>query len=443
MAAIASIENEALIDFRSALADLYPSTDLMRVILRDCNLSPGDVDLQGQPVVAWHAILEHAHRKRATKVLIARVLHDYKLKLEGLAAAYQTDLARSGIGSTTLSRLSTQDSVDVVVSGLEIAQEKLAERPGGVDLTDAQRAQLAGILEQIDILKVYKDLHDALQRFQYAFGSYKSLRVAAEKFSTSSEHATVLSDFQTRLFVLCTSARAMVMALPAGPTLRDAELLWLGRLDAALRDLTGALKDTASNQALVALNAISHVLRVVPARLSEQIFGAARALPFADLAVELANLAATLPAADPATHQLATSSTAVGVLASSIRARVFEHRRWQEVDNRLANLLQLTESEEQGALAGEFVPIWVEVKLRVKTLVDLDPNGSWGEVITGYSQRIDDRLAGKHIDAEFSLQFEGYVAEAQNRFVEVDLKLKSECAHLVRMGKPLRAILGG
>jgi hypothetical protein len=214
-------------------------------------------------------------------------------------------------------------------------------------------------------------------------------------------------------------------------------------LDAALRDLTEALKENASYQALIALNAISHVLRVVPARLSEQIFDAARALPFADIAVELANLAATLPAADPATHQLETSSTVVGVLASTIRARVFEHRRWQEVDNRLANLLQLTESEERAAFAAEFVPIWVEVKLRVKTLIDLDRGGSWGDVITGYSQRIDDRLADSRIDPEFSLQFEGYLDEAQNRFVEVDLKLKSECAHLVRLGKPLRAILGG
>ncbi|WJI42617.1 hypothetical protein NL532_18210 [Mesorhizobium sp. C120A] len=79
--------------------------------------------------------------------------------------------------------------------------------------------------------------------------------------------------------------------------------------------------------------------------------------------------------------------------------------------------------------------------MKVQVLADLDPNGKWRTTLAGYSTDVNDELARETVDPAFILAFEAYRDEAQQRFVQVDLALKTECASIVRVSTPLHRII--
>ncbi len=62
-------------------------------------------------------------------------------------------------------------------------------------------------------------------------------------------------------------------------------------------------------------------------------------------------------------------------------------------------------------------------------------------MLAAYSTDVNDQLSRETVDTAFILAFEAYRDEAQQRFVQVDLALKTECASIVRVSTPLHKII--
>lgn len=432
----------AYFDLRLQLADLYPLPPDWLQVTKQAGIIAGAINLQGAALTVWFNILDYALTNKMSQALMNTVVAQNP-QCEALCKVYLDELAKGEKPTPELPGLTTDDRVNTALAGFNAVNQQ----PRDIQAALAAGSGLATVTGQIDILATYKNLHDGLQSFQYGIGSFQTLLIAARDMGTSLEQVRVLRKFLNQLRLFCASTGEKVAVLPAGPALRDIEQAWLDDLGQAATKLQGAIVNK-SPDAYDALFDVRTVLRVVPSRLNQQIFVTAKNLPFGLLATGLDTIAGKLPTDDPAVPPIKAAHDAIMVLSSTIYARVVEHKLWQDVDNKLASLADMIEPVEsaQGAAADkslpfQFSPLWRNLETKVRVLTDLDPNGAWRTTLAAYSTDVNDQLSREAVDTAFILAFEAYRDEAQQRFVQVDLALKTECASIVRVSTPLHKII--
>lgn len=409
-------------------------------ITSDATLIAGAISLQGPALTVWFNILDYALTNKLTEKLMAAVLAGNP-QCATLCADYAAELAKGEKPTPELPGTTTDDRVNTARGGFDAVSRQ--SRDIQADLVTGNGLETATTL--IDTLACYKNLHDALQSFQYGISSFPVLLSAADHMDTDIEEVRVLQKFLGQLRFVCQQVGQSVAALPQGPTLRDIEQAWIDRLETA----AGGLRAAISAHSLGVYDAIydvRSVLRGIPSRLDQQIFVTARSLPFALLADSLNTIAGKLPADDPAVAPIQDARDSIMVLASTINARVIEHQKWQEVDRILTDLTEMIEPVDgtngpRAGVAFQFSRRWRNLTNKVQTLSDLDPRSKWTVEIANYSTGVNDQLTRETVDSAFILAFEAYRDEAQQRFVQVDLALKRECTSLVRVSEPLHRIL--
>jgi hypothetical protein len=430
----------AYLDLRLQLADLYPlPPDWLRVT-KDAGIVAGAINLQGAALTVWFNILDYALTNKLSQQLMDKVVASNP-QCAALCNAYLGEIAAGDKPTSELPGLTTDDRVNTAVAGFDA----INLQPKDIQAALATRDGLTAVTSQIDVLAAYKGLHDGLQSFQYGIGSFQSLMIAGRDMGADLNQARVMRKFLNQLRFLCASAGDKITILPEGPALRDIEQAWLDDLGEAATKLQGAIPDTSAD-AYDALLDVRDVLRVAPSRLNQQIFLTARNLPFGLLAAGLETIAGKLTAGEPSLPSINAAHDAIKVLSSTIYARVVEHKLWQDIDNKLMSLTDLLEPID-GAVSADkslpfqFSPVWRKLEEKVRVLVDLDPNGLWRKTLADYSTDVNDQLSRETVDTAFILAFEAYRDEAQQRFVQVDLALKTECASIVRISTPLHNII--
>ncbi|MES0163222.1 MULTISPECIES: hypothetical protein [unclassified Mesorhizobium] len=435
-----SSEISAYFDLRLQLADLYPLPPDWLQVTKDAGIVAGAINLQGAALTVWFNILDYALTNKLSQALMTAVVAQNP-QCAARFKAYLDELAAGQKPTADLPGLTTDDRVNTALAGFNAVNQQSKD----IQATLAADNGLTNVTSQIDVLKTYKDLHDHLQSFQYGIGSFQNLLVAARDMGADLEQVRVMRNFLKILKLFCVSIGESVMELPAGPALHDIEQAWLDDLKAAAIKLQAAI-DNKSPDAYDALFDVRTVLRVVPSRLNQQIFVTAKNLPFGLLATGLDTIAGKLPAEEPSVPLIKAAHDAIMVLSSTIYARVVEHKLWQDIDNKLASLTDMIEPIEGGAAADkslpfQFSPLWRNLEVKVKVLADLDPTGAWRATLVDYSTDVNDQLSRETVDTAFILAFEAYRDEAQQRFVQVDLALKTECASIVRVSTPLHKII--
>lgn len=430
----------AYFELRLKLAELYPLPDDWLRVTSDATLIAGAISLQGPALTVWFNILDYALTNKLTEKLMAAVLANNP-QCATLCADYVAELAKGERPTPELPGTTTDDRVNTARGGFDAVSRQ--SRDLQAELATGNGLETATTL--IDTLATYKNLHDALQSFEYGISSFQVLVSAAGQMDTDVEQVRVLQKFLGQLRFVCQQVGQFVAALPQGPTLRDIEQAWIDRLVAAAEDLRAAI-GTHSDAVYDAIYDVRSVLRGIPSRLDQQIFVTARSLPFGMLANGLNAIAGKLPTDDPAVAPIKDARDSIMVLASTINARVLEHQKWQEIDRILADLAELIESVDGATPAKanvvlQFSRRWRNLTSKVKILSDLDPGSQWTVEIANYGARLNDQLTRETIDSTFILAFEAYRDEAQQRFVQVDLALKRECTSLVRVSEPLHRIL--
>nr|WP_298101443.1 hypothetical protein [uncultured Shinella sp.] len=426
---------------RLKLAELYPLPGDWLKIARDATLVAGAINLQGAALTVWFNILDYAFANGLTQMLRNAIEAEYP-SCADLWLAYMEELEKGERPNPELPGASTDDRVNTARSGFDEVNKQSRD----IQAELGSRSELETVTALIDTLATYKNLHDSLQSFQYGIGSFKTLILAARLMDTDLEQVRVLRKFLKELKLFCIQIGQHVAALPQGPTLRDIEQVWLDDLDAAAGKLQVAI-DAKSSDAYDALYEVQRILRVIPSRLNQQIFVTAKTLPFATLANGLSAIAKKLADNASAVTVIDAARDSILVLSSTIHARVIEHKLWQEVDHKLADLTDMIEPADgksgpaANAVPFQFSPLWRNLALKVQTLSDLDAGSPWRAMLATYATGVNDQLTREVVDSAFILAFEAYRDEAQQRFVLVDLALKNECDSLTRISEPLHKIL--
>ena len=410
------------------------------MVTRDAGIVAGAISLQGAALTVWFNILDYALTNQVTEKLLAAVLASNP-QCTALCSAYVAELALGDRPTPDLPGATTDDRVNAARAGFDAVSRQ--SRDIQAELATDNGLQTATTL--IDTLAAYKNLHDALQSFQYGMSSFQVLVSAADHMDSDLEQVRVLQKFLGQLRFVCQQVGQFVAALPQGPTLQDIEQTWIDRLDDAAEILRAAIV-TRSHAAYDAIYDVRSVLRGIPSRLDQQIFVTAKGLPFALLADGLTAIAGKLLVDDPAVGQINDARDSIMVIAATITARVIEHQKWQEVDRILVDLAEMIDPVEgvvgpRANVAFQFSRRWRTLASRVKTLSDLDPGAFWTGALATYGTGVDEQLTRETIDSAFILAFEAYRDEAQQRFVQIDLALKKECTSLVRVSEPLHKIL--
>lgn len=395
--------------------------DWLRVT-KDATIVAGAINLQGPALTVWFNILDNALASQLTQKLMDAILIENP-QCAPLCSAYVDELSKGERPTPDLPGATTDERVNVARAGFDAVNRQSRD----IQAELAAGSGLATATALIDTLATYKNLHDGLQSFQYGIGSFQVLLSAARRMDADPEQVRVLRKFLGQLRLFCQQIGDFVAALPQGPTLRDIEQAWLDDLNTAAKSLQAAI-DTKSPLAYDALYDVRTVLRVVPSRLNQQIFVTAKNLPFDTLARGLDAIVAKLPAGDAASAPIAAAHDSILVLSSTIYARVVEHKLWQDVDHKLADLADLIEPANgppgtaSNALPFQFSPLWRNLTGKIQTLGDLDPGGQWRKTLDGYGLGVNDQLTREVVDSAFALAFEAYRDEAQQRFVQVDLR---------------------
>lgn len=326
----------------------------------------------------------------------------------------------------------TGQQVAVLITGLDALHARLGE-PAVRERLTKSLAGLGQITGMIDSLYAYKSLHECLHQLQAK--QFRTLRDAAKDLPDNMEQAMELLAYRNQLRSACVIARDVVARLPPMPAgLRTTETLWIDALEAAGEQFHTAIENTDSASARAALRKIRSIMVTDPPRLNRLIFTTSAGLPLDDLMQALTDIGGeTVP-------DIAAALTSLQTIIPTIRARVTEHRDWQDIEIRIAELDQLFESEADD-LIEEFAVTWLDLKPEVQNLAARDPDAKWSVKILACVTNVDDRLAAEQVDDAFRFAFDVWRGEAQFRFLVVDSKLKADCSELVRIGNPLHGIL--
>ncbi len=424
------------------LAELYPLPNDWLSVTKRAEIVAGAINLQGSALTTWFNILDYTNAQKFTVKLFGIVVEDNP-QCASLCKAYLGEVATGFKPTLELPGITIEERVNAARAGLDAVNKQ----PRDIQAILAANDQLEGAISSIDTLAAYKNLHDALHSFQYAVGSFQDLFVAARDIGTD-KGARELRKFLGSLRLLSQTIRQWIGQLPDSPGIREFDEIWHNDLTHAAGVLQEEI-DSRSPGVFEPLLEVRRILRVTPHRLNQQILETAKRLPFGILAAGLGEIAAKLPDDDTAQAPVENAREAILLLSAAISARVREHGLWQDVDNRLYDLMEMIESADRGGGASpadptlpfQFAPVWRIVKARVQTLITLDAGGRWTRAIEAYTTDVSDLLAREKIDEKFILAFEAYRDEAQQRFVNVDFELKAECASLVRISDPLHRIL--
>lgn len=345
-------------------------------------------------------------------------------------------------------------SVQTLIGGLATARQKIDD-PEVRGLLTAAADPLHRTLEAVDCLNIYKSLHEYLHLVQAK--QYRALRDAARRLPESPEAMAELVIYHTQLRDTCLLAREVVARLPGPAADQRTETLWIDLLEQAGSDFHDAVLAQSRPRAQAALRVIREVMLTTPRRLDSLIFVTAQDLPLDEIAAlldklahrtapepELAGAGAPAPPApDPQLAVFARAHDALAVIVPRLRAEVTAHRDWQDIDNRISRIEQLFDGNRDD-LIEDFAVEWFALKGCIAELLARDESSDGGAPprIQTYIAQVDEALTRETADTAFDLAFLLFTSEAQHHFLGVDARLKKSCGELIRIGDPLRDIIG-
>lgn len=347
-----------------------------------------------------------------------------------------------------IARTDTKAKVDLVVSGLFQTHTSLDD-PNIRAAVVASRETIRTVSKTVEILDVYKNLHDILHQMQMR--RFSELRTAAVNMKADPAQADKLRDFQDRVRLAHQFATPWPPRLAHDSMAQTIEQGWVDKIGSAGDKLRTAIEQSNTAEACMALNVVLRILETEPSRINTYIFSAAKTLPLNELVETLNRVGA---AAGSYAAVFKQAADALAAVRTDLHIRVVEHNLWQEIDDGLWAMDRHFILPPENALR-DFGIDWPSTKLRVRTLADGEEGVTWAKNITHYSDRIDDEIV--HIEEQLAppggaanIQtltdnlyciYTDFRFEARLRFLMVDQLLKSECEGLVAIGAPLQALL--
>ncbi len=316
-----------------------------------------------------------------------------------------------------------------LTDGLAALQQLMQD----VDVRDAVgdfQADFKSAASQVEMLGLYKDLHDLLHTLQ--FQCYKGIAQEAKRFPDDDTSHDILSDYELTLNNLV----AQVQDVGARPAATAVDLRWVQDLRDASAALHQALQQGLAKPLTQTLWLMDRVLAVQPSQINTRLNTAARALRLGELVTALTLIHDRLTGVsnDQAKLQAFSDGTeALRGLQQTLLGLLVEHDRWQALDldlrriqmNLRSNMLELELS-------------WDRLKIMIDPL--LQAQEPWAVDLRSTCEALGQAVAAQDAARERQA-FQRLYSQAADRFYRVDTSLKRVCENLRTITEPLNTLL--
>jgi hypothetical protein len=314
--------------------------------------------------------------------------------------------------------------------------DALADLMRAVDARDAvasYQAYFHVACRQIEVLSLYKQLHDLFQQLDDRY-------VIIARFSKGLPlNMTAWDDVERDEPDLYLTAEAL-LGLAASAALAGEAALWAQKLGRAQRDLRAALESYDAEQLRDGLGRLKDVVDRQISRTNTRLVGAAKALDLAKLVAALRTICeqlSQLTMGGGATHQLDDFRIGVEALAELNRrlmTAVDLHAAFQDIDDELRLLEGLLEVEP-GSLAGA----WQDVGPLMRAICEHNPI-DWATKLTALGADLE---AALQLTDQNRVRrcFVRYRSQSVQSFNQIDHDLLALCTELQQVGAPLDRVL--
>jgi hypothetical protein len=298
-------------------------------------------------------------------------------------------------------------------------------------ITDS-RDKLDQFNKKIDELHHYKVLHDKLHEIQITH--YPILADKVKNFGTDPLAPTELRNNILELRDIYDDVHEAAGKLPDRKAKR--EMPWVGKLHAAIDELSDAVDRTEVDSAGHAVRLIRRQIHDEPARINGLLTDAAQELPLDELAQTIDKVIRTFPPGSPSTSEWQKAVRSLQEGQPQLRGRVAEHREWQGVER---EFWEAEDRIEWGLGSIEyFKEVWTDIEPQLVSLAGAEPEAPWAKQLRDQTAQLDKDLVGQ-VNLVVR-EFKNLRRAALRRFFQLDKELLSQCDAILRIRDPVQLL---
>jgi hypothetical protein len=329
-------------------------------------------------------------------------------------------------------------SVAVVVDALVRIKARLSD-PGVASAVGDSRAELGSLAQGLARLRIYKGLHDVLQKCQVS--QFSLLTENIKKLRNEPQASVALRDLLLDLKFTFDKARKSVRPLEASSDAAE-ETSWIDAIVAALKEIGLARDSLDDGAARISALKIRGELQYQPSRINGLLRTEARKLPLRRLSQAIASAAEAASLTPEQRAVLRSGVDSVTDLRQRLERRVSDHERWQAVERQLWLLDNVV--ERPASPIEDFKESWLMAKVSILPLWRSDLGAEWVIATQNHGKIIDKALEANPADNLRARNTYGeFRSEALWQFFRVDGDLSELCEDVLEIGGPVVALFEG
>jgi hypothetical protein len=328
--------------------------------------------------------------------------------------------------------------VTVLVDALKLIRDRLSD-PQVASAVVGSRGELKSLAAGLARLRVYKNLHDVLQKIQVS--QFSLLVEYIRRLRTDPQVSVSLRDLLLEFRMTFTKASKGLRPLEASQDDVE-EKGWIDSILAAVKEIDQARDGLDDRAARLATRKIRDLLQSQPNRINFLLRTEARKLPLQTLSDAVTTAAAAPGLTATQRGVLESGVASVTELRLRLARRVADHDRWQLVERQLWLMDAVVERE--GSDITEFEEYWQLAKENILKLWSADPKAEWVVTTQGQNAAIDTALTAVPPEAQRARSVYGeFRSTALWQFYSVDGELIELCEDVLVIAEPVMALVEG
>lgn len=319
-----------------------------------------------------------------------------------------------------------------VERGLEALSE-LMELPEARTAVILFRNDFEAVIDQIDILADYKQVHDILHSLEYQ--CFNILQQAVRLFPDDELAFDNLVEAEITLQQITTT----LIDLNTRSSFATNELVWVQDLERVQTHLQAAMDEEDPKQLRRAIWLVNRIIAIQPSQINTRLNAVARTLRLRALASAMTSIYETLGQLSmdqTKLEQFVSGAYALSQLNVNLEKMVEGHDDWQAL---ILELRRIENSMEIDPL--ELEMSWPDLRPMLVTLYeDALEEEEWAISLNDDVERLGEAVAGGN-PARMKRFFRRLERRASDRFYRIDIDLRRLCEDLRRVGQPLAGIL--
>lgn len=319
-------------------------------------------------------------------------------------------------------------SEEIVNAGLKALLEMM-KNPQVQEAVREFQSTFKDACEQIEVLAVYKELHDQLHNLQLE--CYRNMVQEAKRFPDDETARENLVGYEPVLQRIIDESQAIVNRAPYA----SSEQLWIKNIVSAREQLLRALDNSDPKVLGQAVWLLGRVLNIHPSLINTRLNEAARALRLPQLVNALLLVRGKLVDVDQSNvDQFEASIDELANLNFALRNLVSDHDKWQVVDLELARI-----KDNMSRDLTELEMSWPHVKDMAEPLY-VSLTESWAAMIKKDGDNLEKAIASQDT-RKIKESFQLFFKRSSDRFLRIDKALLRLSESLRQIGQPLSFVL--